>query len=153
MKRFLITAFVATCGLFALDSQAKPAVCKSVVSVNSGFIYKNSAPLRRGGPGTPLIGFRNEPSMIGHHKKLNRGGTRIYDSKGNKIGSCPWASAHDSVGGRFRCTMQTSSLRRAASRTGNPRIYFTNIGTQCIEVPDAGRCYGSVKGRCNQLIK
>jgi len=130
------------------------AACSStVVLPNSAYIYKNSAPLRSGGVGTPIVGFRREPTLI-MNQNITRSGTVIYDSQGNRIGSCPWASAHGHSGGRFRCSMQTASLRRAAIRgTGSPKIFFRTRGTRCVEVPDAGRCYGSVKGLCNQLIK
>jgi hypothetical protein len=130
------------------------AACTKVETLpNGNFIYKNSAPLRAGGVGTPLVGYRKEPTLI-MNKSYTRGSTTIYDSNGNKIGSCPWASAHGHAGGRFRCTMQTSALRRTAVKnTRSPKIYFTLNKTTCAEVPDSGRCYGSVKGLCNQTIK
>lgn len=125
----------------------------SQVGSASGTIYKNSAPLRSGGIGTPLIGYRKEPSLI-MLRRYTTSGTSIYDSKGQKIGSCPWASAHDAAGGRFRCTMQTASLRKnAVKNTNNASIYFKVNSKTCVAVPDAGRCYGSFKGLCNQLIK
>jgi len=130
------------------------AACTKVTTLpNGSFIYKNSAPLRSGGVGTPLVGYRKEPTLI-MNTRLTSSSTVIYDSKGTKIGSCPWASAHGHAGGRFRCTMQTSALRRTAVKnTGSPVVYFKTKGTQCVEVPDAGKCYGSVKGLCNQIIK
>jgi hypothetical protein len=130
------------------------AECSStVVLPNSAYIYKNSAPLRSGGVGTPLIGYRKEPTLI-MNQNITRSGTVIYDSQGNRIGTCPWADAHGHAGGRFRCTMQTASLRRTAiRRTGSPKIFFRTRGTRCVEVPDSGRCYGSVKGLCNQIIR
>lgn len=130
------------------------AACTKVETLpNGNFIYKNSAPLRAGGVGTPLIGYRKEPTLI-MNKSYTRGSTTIYDSKGNKIGSCPWASAHGAAGGRFRCTMQTSALRRTAVKnTRSPVVYFSLNKTMCAEVPDAGRCYGSSKGLCGETIK
>ena len=130
-------------------------VCTSIKNVGSASstIYKNSAPLRSGGVGTPLIGYRKEPSLIMLRNISSRTTKPIYDSLGNRLATCPWASAHDAAGGRFRCTVQTSSLRRAAIRnTRKSTIYFNVSGKQCIKVEDAGRCYGSVKGLCNQLI-
>lgn len=130
-------------------------VCPKTLLVGgqSGTVYKNSAPLRSGGVGTPLIGYRKEPSLL-MSRRYTTSGTSIYDSKGNKIGSCPWASAHGFSGGRFRCTMQTSSLRKSAVRnTNKANVYFKVNSKTCVEVTDAGRCYGSSKGLCNQLIK
>ena len=130
-------------------------VCAKVRKGTGGFIYKNSAPLRSGGPGTPLVGFRKEPTLIGLGAgSLSRNGTVIYDILGNKLGSCPWTTAHGAGGGRYRCTMSTISLRRKAIRKSRkPTVYFKLVGKSCIKIPDAGRCYGSVKGLCNQLIK
>ena len=130
------------------------AACSSTTTLpNAGFIYKNSAPLRSGGVGTPLVGYRKEPTLI-MNKRYTTSSTTIYDSQGTKIATCPWASAHGHAGGRFRCSMQTSSLRRTAVKnTGSAAIFFKLKGTQCAEVPDAGKCYGSVKGLCNQTIK
>jgi len=138
----------------AVDAHAQIAACTSVTELpDSDFIYKNSAPLRAGGPGTPLVGYRKEPTLI-MEKKLTRSSTKIYDSEGTQIGRCPWASAHGAAGGRFRCTKKTASIRRAAVKnTGSPTIFFTTKGTNCVEVPDAGKCYGSSKGLCNQTIK
>ena len=130
-------------------------VCPNTILVGgaSGTVYKNSAPLRSGGVGTPLIGYRKEPSLL-MSRRYTTSGTSIYDNAGNRIGSCPWASAHGFSGGRFRCTMQTASLRRAAVKnTKKANVYFKVNSKTCVEVTDAGRCYGSSKGLCNQLIK
>ena len=130
-------------------------VCTNIKTVGSASstIYKNSAPIRSGGVGTPLIGYRKEPTLIMLRNISSRGTKPIYDSQGNRLATCPWASAHDAAGGRFICTVQTSALRRAAIRnTRKATVYFNVTGKQCIKVEDAGRCYGSVKGLCNQLI-
>ncbi len=129
--------------------------CPNVLQVGgqSSTIYKNSAPLRSGGIGTPIVGFRREPTLI-MNRRFTTSGTSIFDSAGTRIGGCPWASAHGHAGGRFRCTMQTGSLRGAAVRnTRKANVFFKVNGSTCVEVPDAGRCYGSVKGLCNQLIR
>ncbi len=138
-------------------SKASPrfAACTNIISVTSGgLIYKQSAPLRSGGVGTPLIGYRKEPTLILVKNLSNRKTTTIYAKNGKKLGTCPWATAHDTQGGRFRCTMSTSGLRRAAiAKSGSPIILFTIKPNKCVQVPDAGRCNGSVKGLCNQLIR
>jgi len=159
----LLIAAMCTFGLTLPDAAfakskkvSKKAVCEKIVKVPAGkkFIYKNSAPIRSGGVGTPLVGFRKEPTLILLTKGFSKGSTVIYDSLNNEIGSCPWATAHDAPGGRYRCTMSTPSLRKAAmKRTNSPKIRFRLNATTCAEVTDAGRCYGSVKGLCNQLIK
>lgn len=127
------------------------AGCSTVTTLpNASFVYKNSAPVRnaRG----VMTGLRYEPTLI-MKKKVSAGSTTIFSSKGVKIGSCPKTSAHGFAGGRFRCTMQTAALRRSAVKSGSPKVFFTLGGGQCAAVPDAGRCYGSVKGGCNRLIK
>ena len=138
-------------------AKAKPkaaAVCTSVITLpNSKFVYKNSAPVR-GGRDEHIIGYRVEPTLIMYSSSLSsRSGTKIYDLTGNLIGSCPWASADGAAGGRFRCTMNTRNLRRAALRnTKNPSVLIAYRGSACVKVPDAGRCYGSNKGPCNQVL-
>lgn len=131
-------------------------LCRNVTEVTSGglFIYKNSAPLRSGGVGTPLVGYRKEPTLIMNRNVSSRGTSNVYDHSGNRIGSCPWASAEGHSGGRYRCTMQTSSLRRTAVKNTRKASVLIKINSStCVNVPDAGRCYGSVKGLCNQTIK
>lgn len=128
--------------------------CDTVIGVRSGgYIYKNSAPLRSGGLDTPIVGYRKEPTLIMLRNTSNRKTTTIYAANGERIGVCPWATAEDTFGGRFRCTMSTSSLRRKAVKAADsPKIYIRLKSQICVEVPDAGRCYGSTKGLCNQLI-
>ena len=149
---FAVICALSTC-LFAVSSASAQLskVCSKVKST-SGFIYKQSAPLRSGGVGTALIGYRKEPTLICNVRECG-GTSTVYDKQGNTIGRCPWASAHGHVGGRYRCTMSTSGLRRTAVKNAkSPSVYFKLKNGQCVEVPDAGRCVGSVKGLCNQLI-
>lgn len=156
----LLAAAVAICST-ATDSHARTAkgvkkVCRKVVSVTdrSKFIYKNSAPVRSGGIGTSIVGFRQEPTLIMNQNISSRGTATIYDAKGMSIGRCPWASAHGHSGGRYRCTMNTGGLRRTAvAKTRSPIGYFKINRTTCVEVPDLGKCYGSVKGLCNRIIR
>lgn len=128
---------------------------KKITSLpNRCYIYKNSAPNRAGGPGTPLIGYRQEPTLIGNcNGSLSRSGTTIYSKKGKILGTCPFTSAHGHYG-RYRCTMPTAILRRmAVARTKKPEVYFSKGKKSCVKVPDAGKCYGSSKGLCNRVIK
>ena len=143
---------------FAAKKAKKPAKnnktisgCKTNFNLpNGNFIYKNSAPLRSGGVGTPLVGYRIEPTLI-YNRNFGRSTTTIYGTNGVKIGSCPWASAHGHAG-RARCTMNTRSLRNSARRNGGSGTGIFKIGSTCVKVPDLGRCYGSVKGLCNRLL-
>jgi hypothetical protein len=137
---------------FRAKSLAK--ICPKVQAAGSesSTIYKQSAPLRSGGVGTPLIGYRQEPTLIFNKRNFSGGSHTIYDSSGKSLGRCPVVSAEGHAG-RARCTMQTSSLRRTAVKnTRSPRIYFKISGRLCVSVPDAGRCVGSVKGLCDRLI-
>ncbi len=139
------------------NAKAISAVCSQIQDVGSASstIYKNSAPVRASSAHTaPIIGYRREPTLIMGRNNSTKGTKPVYDSSGKQIGSCPWASAIGFAGGRFRCTMQTSSLRRAAVRnTNNPAAYFKINSSLCIKVADAGKCYGSSKGLCNQTLK
>lgn len=128
------------------------AACSTIYTLpHSSFVYKNSAPVR--GSSGAIIYFRREPTLI-MKTRFSGGSTTIYASNGVAIGSCPKTSAHGFAGGRMRCTMQTASLRRSAvSKSGSPAALFTLGGGKCAKVPDAGRCYGSSKGLCNQILK
>lgn len=153
-------AFVSVCAASAAQAQDVRArslaqICPTSQDVGSqsSTIYKQSAPLRSGGVGTPLVGYRKEPTLIYNKRNFSGSTATIYDSQGNSIARCPHTSAHGHAG-RARCTVQTTTVRRAAvRRTGSPTIYFKVSGRLCVKVPDAGRCVGSVKGLCNQLIK
>ena len=159
MLKGLFGLFVAlgVCAVSFMSTDAQAAskrgidqVCK-VQPFNTGtFVYKNSAPLRnsRG----VMIGLRWEPTLIAKKAVLSSS-TTIYSQSGKKIGSCPWASAHGFAGGRYRCTMSTSSLVRAAkSSGGSPSVYFKLRGNACVKVNHAGQCAGSNKGGCNRIV-
>lgn len=159
----IVIAVVALASILGVsNAQAQSVRARSLAQIcptsqdvgsQSSTIYKQSAPLRSGGVGTSLIGFRNEPTLIYNKRNFSGSVATIYDSEGNSIARCPHTSAHGHAG-RARCTVQTTVVRRAAVRkTGSPTIYFKVSGRLCVKVPDAGRCVGSVKGRCNQLIK
>jgi hypothetical protein len=130
--------------------------CPQVISVSSGnrsFIYKQSAPLRAPGHG-PIIGFRQEPTLIMNINISSRGTIPVLDIRGNVLARCPWATADGHSGGRARCSVQTSGIRQAAIRnTGSPSILFKVNPNQCVQVPDAGLCVNSVKGQCDRLIR
>jgi len=132
--------------------------CERILDVKKSrsFIYKHSAPMRVGGRTypAPIVGFRKEPTLILNVRIGSTQGTKILDSKGITIGSCPWTVAKGHSGGRYRCTMSTSSLRRKAIKSsGKPAIFFTLNKKSCAKVEDAGRCLGSSKGLCNQIIR
>jgi hypothetical protein len=137
-------------------SRALAQVCPRVVEVGSASstIYKQSAPLRSGGIGTSIVGYREEPTLIMSSNISSRGVRPIYDSKGGRIASCPWADAHGHSGGRLRCTVKTSTVRRSAvQNTRSQTIYFGVTDKLCVRVADAGKCYGSSKGLCDRVIQ
>jgi hypothetical protein len=160
MKKIVVAISLTIATLsFGLAAQAQTiascATVETLPSKSKNFIYKNAAPMRTGGVGTPLVGFRRQPTLI-MNKFYTRSGTRVYDSQDNLLTTCPWAVANGHSGGRFRCTNSTVAMRRKAIKnTGSPAVYFvTNPKTKsCALVPDAGRCYGSVKGLCTTTLK
>ena len=128
--------------------------CKSTITLPNGkFIYKQSAPLRSGGIGSPLIGYRIEPTLIGNYGAPGASSRiTVHGKNGTQIGSCPKASAHGHSY-RARCTMNTRSLANAAKRAGgSTAAYFKINSSQCVLVPDLLRCYGSVKGLCGRRL-
>ncbi len=129
------------------------AACSTIHTLpNGNYIYKNSAPLRTGGVGTPLRGYRKEPTLIFNTRNFAGGRHPIYGENGTLIHSgCPLLSAHGHAG-RDRCTMPTSSLVQSARRAGGTGVYFKINGSTCVFVPHAGKCYGSVKGLCSSTI-
>jgi hypothetical protein len=152
----LLSSFIALTANAATTTPGPFEACDQVRSVTSGgMIYKNSAPLRSGGIGTPIVGYRIEPTLILVGAGIgDKRTTNIYAANGTKIGRCPWASAEGTRGGRYRCTMNTRRLRQAAVKAAaSPTIYFKLKTGQCAQVNDAGRCYGSSKGLCNQTLK
>jgi len=124
------------------------------VGSESGTVYKNSAPVRANSSLTaPIVGFRKEPTLIFSRRNFTGSSHTIYDSNGTSLGRCPVTSAHGAAG-RSRCTLQTASVRRqAVKNTRSATVYFKVAQNLCVKVPDAGKCYGSVKGLCNQVIK
>lgn len=143
--------------LIACTPTPTPPVTTQPVCVrlpHPDFIYKQNAPLRDAAGN--LTGYRKEITLI-MNKPQQRGNTAEVvgnrDADAPRFGTCPWASADGHAGGRFRCTLKTVDVRRkAVANTGSPAIRFRS-GRMCVDVPDAGRCYGSTKGLCNQLIK
>lgn len=158
MKDIFVTVCLSLGVSTAAEAQVRGLsisnVCPKVqaAGAESSTIYKQSAPLRSGGVGTPLIGYRKEMTLIYNRRNFSGGSHVIYDSKGKSLASCPVTSAHGHAG-RARCTALTSVVRRAAIRnSGSPSVYFKINKNLCVKVPDAGRCVGSVKGLCNSLI-
>ncbi len=131
--------------------------CARIFGVqDGGLIYKNSAPVRSGSShSSPIVGFREEPTLLMLRSNLaEKKTTTIYASDGQVLGRCPWATANDASGGRYRCTLKTRTVRRKAVKlTESPTIYIKARAKTCVEVPDAGKCYGSVKGLCNKTLK
>lgn len=133
---------------------AFPPEGATVITLPSrGLIYKNAAPERVGGPGTPLKGYRKEPTLIFSSLTNGRlGTTTIFDSEGTRLIRCPKASAHG-FAGRYRCTNSTPKMCGKARRnTGSKAVFFKVDTNRYVKVPNSGRCYGSTKGLCNQDI-
>lgn len=129
--------------------------CNEILEINPNrnFIYKQSAPIRAGAAGSPITGFRQEPTLIMNVDISSKGQIPVLDSSGKQLFTCPWATAIGHKGGRARCTTKTSDVRRKAiANTGSPSILFKVNPTQCVLVPDAGLCVNSVKGQCDRLI-
>jgi len=160
--RIGIVAVLAVFGSFITSAEAQvrgltlDQSCPKVLDVGSasGTIYKNSAPVRANSSLTaPIVYFRKEPTLIFGRRNFTGSTHTIFDSAGNSLGRCPVTSAHGAAG-RARCTLQTASVRRnAVKNTTSPTVYFKISRSLCVKVPDAGKCYGSVKGLCNQVIK
>jgi hypothetical protein len=161
MRKLSVVFIVAAAVLGVMDRasaqlrvRAIDQICPRALAVESesGTIYKNSAPLRTGGIGTPIVSFRQEPTLIFNRRNFMGGTHTIYDSNGTSLGRCPVVSAHGHAG-RARCTMNTGGLRRTAIKnTRSPMIYFKINRNLCVRVPDAGKCYGSVKGLCDRTL-
>lgn len=130
--------------------------CPKLLDVGSASatIYKNSAPVRANPSLTaPIVGFRREPTLIYGRRNFTGSTHTVFDSAGKSLGRCPVTSAHGAAG-RARCIFQTASLRRqAVKNTNSPTVYFKISKNTCVKIPDAGKCYGSNKGLCNQVLK
>jgi hypothetical protein len=130
-------------------------VCPKIEKLStSGYIYKNAAPLRSGGEGTPLIGYEEVPTLIMKKNVSFKGKASVYDLVGNQIARCPWKPATGFAGGRYKCANNTRKMRKKAVTAAGSAAGLFKINTNlCIQIEDLGRCYGSVKGKCNQLLK
>lgn len=151
MNKYILAA-IALSVFFATEAFAQ---CNTIVGVSPN-IYKQSAPLRKGGRPypAPLVGYRKEPTFIDNQGVLPRGNINVYNSENELMIKCPWASA---IGhkGRARCTANVVKLRNKAIATTaarSPAIRFQLKNGRCAHVPDAGRCVGSNKGLCDRLI-
>lgn len=151
----LLCLLAMSCSLFAETKSAKALFgCTKVENINSNYIYKNAAPLRRGGEGTPLVGFQEVPTLIMKRNVSTRGFASVFNSKGGLITRCGWKTASEFAGGRYKCSANTRSMRKAAiSKGGNPAGIFKVSPRLCVRVPDLGKCVGSVKGKCNQILR
>ena len=158
--RYIFLLAATACSFGTAEAQVRglslAQTCPKVqeVGTESGTIYKNSAPVRANSSLTaPIVYFRREPTLIYGRKNFAGSSHTIFDGSGNSLGRCPVTSAHGAAG-RARCTMQTASVRRNAVRnTGSATVYFKISRSLCVKVPDAGKCYGSSKGLCNQILK
>lgn len=163
LKSMLLSVAVVGLGVMTThftssEAQAAPTSCASTLEVtNKSFMYKNSAPRRScNSPSCPIVGFRSDPTLLFRTRNYP-GSCQILDKDGRNIARCPRQSAHDFSGGRCRCANAAGTLTRvvrraAVSKSGSPEIFF-RMGNKCVRVPDAGKCYGSVKGLCNTTIK
>lgn len=156
MNKILLSFFVVGF-VFCVQSNANAVrrirsagACSSVVGIG-GYIYKNYQPLRRGDH--TLIGYIASPTLLDNGGGSSRGGATIYDTKGVSLASCQGLPCDECKNHwRFKCSAATPSIRRSAVRnTRSPSVLF-KVGGKCVQVPDAGRCYGSVKGLCNRTL-
>ncbi|MCB0309991.1 MAG: hypothetical protein KDD42_02070 [Bdellovibrionales bacterium] len=71
-------------------------------------------------------------------------GTQIYSMGGYYPAGPPWRSRHYGCWGCSSSALGGASLAaKARKNTGSETVYI-KAGSQCIRVPDAGRCYNSV---------
>lgn len=158
--RLLSIFSAAIFSLLASTASAAPKACSSVTPISSGAVaYKNSAPVRACSAHTcPIERFRHDPTLLFKTKGFPSFSCQILDKKGNQLASCPRQSAIGFAGGRCRCSYSNERMteavrRRAIANTGSPQIYF-RLGSKCVEIPDAGRCYGvQVRELCATTLK
>lgn len=155
-KIFALAAVVMTTVAAAPNAFAAPAGCTSVVTYPA-FIYKQSKPVRASSAITaPIIYFERSPSLLVNTPRIpRRPSATLIDSNGNYLTTCGIRDCRDCRQGfRYVCGYGggTNNLaRKAKSKTGNYRVYY-RVNNVCAEIQDIGRCYGSVKGLCNQVL-
>jgi hypothetical protein len=79
----------------------------------------------------------------------------LIDAKGGKLTTCGPKPCRDcSQGFRYVCTTGggTNALAKRAKKNGGSYTVYYKVGSQCVTIPDIGRCKGSVKGLCNQVL-
>lgn len=172
-KPLMMVSLLAIATFFTFDAQAVTrraraikaspglaAVCPKIQSLNpSAMFWKNNKPHRASSAiNAPVIGYFKQMTLAYNAGKHGGLGTVLYDSKGGRITSMvPYSCRADHCGGRVVSTMQTDAARRLAiSRTKSPRGYISVGRGVCVEIPDIGRCYGTVvdksRALCNTTV-
>jgi hypothetical protein len=151
---FVLCAGINSAGAAPRTSRALASVCSNKVGI-SGYIYKNYQPLRRGPNDHTLVGYQRNPTLLDNGGGSRRGSGVIYDGNGKRLAVCQGLPCDECRNHwRFKCSTATASIRRAAvAAKRSATIYFGVGGGKCVTVTDAGKCYGSVKGLCNQTLK
>jgi hypothetical protein len=159
----LFSFLVALTSLVTLDAHAAGRALRGTVSGCSTIrglgadIYKNSKPVRAcSAINCPIAYFERSPSLLVN----TRGTPRVFaatliDAKGGTLATCGQKACRDcSQGFRYVCQNGggTNAIAgNAKKRAGSYKVYY-KVGSQCVEIPDVGKCKGSVKGLCNQLL-
>ena len=128
--------------------------CSSVQGIGKN-VYKNSKPHRAcARVNCPIDYFERFPSLLINQRGLPRpGSATLIDGNGKSLISCGQLACRDCAAGyRYVCRGNTNSISKQVKRnTGNYAAYY-KLGSACVQIPDIGRCIGSVKGLCNQAL-
>ncbi|MCB0320387.1 MAG: hypothetical protein KDD60_05620 [Bdellovibrionales bacterium] len=123
------------------------SVCKSIRELSGADIYKTRGSDHFSDCRRNTFGLVVAPGG----QSIGDSCLTVFDSDGNELASMgayypagpPWRYRAYNCWGCSKSSMSGGSLAAAArKKTGSSTVYLQN-GTQCIRVPDAGRCYNS----------
>lgn len=138
----------------APSRKAKVAGCTTVRGLGRD-LYKNSKPHRAcSAINCPIDYFEKFPSLLVNTPGTPRiGVAKLIDSNGGALASCGQRACRDCRQGfRYVCGGNTNSIAKTAkARTGKYTAYY-KMGSKCVQIPDIGKCVGSVKGLCNRIL-
>ena len=138
----------------AHDRQVRVTGCSTVRALGSD-VYKNSKPHRACSAINCAIDyFERFPSLLVNTRGTPRKGAAVLiNSNGKSLMSCAQLPCRDCrTGARYVCRGNTNAIAKRAKSTAGSYTVFYKLGSYCVRIPDVGRCVGSVKGLCNQVL-
>lgn len=156
MRLIAFSIFCITLSFASISHAAKPEIegCETIRELGRD-VYKNSKPHRAcAAHSCPIDYFELFPSLLVNTRGTPvRSSASLLNANGERIGRCGKRDCDDcSTGDRYVCSGNTRTYAKKAKKTANSYTVYYKVGPTCVEIPDIGKCKGSVKGLCNQTL-